>query len=152
MSLEEKKAALKKGSDFNRDNAENIRFDPNIPVTVILPADWIKDFKQDTRTTTDSDGNEREYVVSLFKVMNPNAADPKRLRTIKASESLYSEINTVIESALELGWEGPIIMRIEKKVTGGNTYGKWSVQGKEFKEQPSETEAGFSAMKTEAGE
>ena len=134
MSIEDKRKLLKEGSDFNRDNAENIRFDPNIPVTVILPEDWIKDFKQEPKTATDKDGNERQYVTSLFKVKNPNAADPQKLRTLRASESLYDEINTVIEGALESGYNGDLIMRIEKKVTGGNTYGKWSVQGKEFKE------------------
>lgn len=135
MSLDEKRALLKKGSEFNRDNAENIRFDPNIPVTVILPAEWHKEFKQESRTATDKDGKERQYVTSIFKVRNPNAADPQRLRTLRASEALYEEMNTVIGGALETGWNGDLIMRIEKEVTGGNTYGKWSVQGREFKEE-----------------
>lgn len=135
MSIEDKKAALKKGTEFNRDNAEYIRFDPNIPVTVILPADWIKDFKQEPKTSQNADGSDRDYVVSYFKVKNPNAADPEKLRSLKASEALYAEMNTVIEGALATDWNGPIIMRIEKKVTGGNTYGKWSVQGKEYKQE-----------------
>ena len=133
MSVEDKKKLLKQGSDFNRDNAEYIKFDPNIPVTVILPPDWIKDFKQEPRTFIDRDGNEKEQVYSHFKVMNPNAADPKKLRSLKATESLYSELNTVIEAALETGWNGPIMLRIEKKVSGAS-FGKWSVQGKEYKE------------------
>ena len=134
MSLDEKRALLKKGSDFNRDNAESIRFDPNIPVSVILPGDWIKDFKQETRTTTDKDGTVRQYAISRFKVRNPSAADPHKLRTLTASQALYDEINAVIDGSLEKEWNGDIIMRIEKKLTGGNPYGKWSVQGREFEE------------------
>jgi hypothetical protein len=134
MSLDEKRALLKKGSDFNRENAEYIRFDPNIPVTVILPADWVKHFKQEARVVTEKNGSERQYVISFFKVRNPNAEDPHKLRTLKASPALYEEISAVISETLEKGWDGDIIMRIEKKMTGGNPYGKCSVQGGEFKE------------------
>jgi len=134
MSLEEKRALLKKGLDFYRDNAESIRFPPNIPVSVILPAEWYKEFKQESKTTTDKDGTEKQYAASIFKVRNPNAADPHKLRTLNASRALYNEINTVIEGLLEKGWNGDILLRIEKVMTGGNSYGKWSVQGRAFEE------------------
>jgi len=134
MSLDEKRAMLKKGSDFYRDNAEYIRFHPNIPISVILPADWNKEFKPESRRTTDKDGTEKQYTVCIFRVRNPNAADPHKLRTLTASQALYAEMKVVIEGILEKGWNDDIIMRIEKKMTGGNTFGKWSVQGREFEE------------------
>lgn len=135
MSLDEKRALLKEGLDFYRDNAESVRFPPNIPVSIILPANWNKEFKKEQRVKTETDGTEKKYAVTIFRVRNPNAADPHKLRTLTASHALFAEMKVVIEEISEKGWNGEIIMRIEKKVRGGNPFGKWSVQGREFEEE-----------------
>jgi hypothetical protein len=132
MALEDKKALLKKGADFNRENSENIRFNPNIPVTVVFTEDWHKHFKQETQQRQDNP--EEEYVTNLFMVQNPNSEDPTRLRRLRASQKLYEQISDVLQASMEQGWNGPVIMKITKKVTGGNQYGTWSVHADKFQE------------------
>jgi len=133
LSIDDKKATLKKGAEYNRANATKIRFDPNIPVTVIFPEDWHKHFKQETRESRDNP--EETYVANVFEVKNPNSEDPERWQVLEASEKLYSEISTILEQSIEQSWNGPIIAKITKKVTGGNPYGQWSVQGQPYKEE-----------------
>ena len=56
------------------------------------------------------------------------------------SEKLYGEISNVLEQAIEQDWEGPIIAKITKKVTGGNPFGQWSVQGQPYRNEKKEGE------------
>ena len=132
-SLDQKKAAIKKSREYMRANAKKVRFDPNIPVLVIFPADWYNQMTQETRESRDKDGD--DYAVTIYKVHNPNADDPEKMQVLEASEKLNAEITTVLEESNEEGWDGPIEMKIIKKVTGGNPYGQWSVQGQKYEGQ-----------------
>ena len=127
---QDKHNILQKGKEFNKENSENIRFDPNVPVTVVFPSDWHLHFKQEVKESRDN--KDETYVQSTFQVMNPNSTDPKKLRTLKASEALYDAIAKVLEESIEQGYEGSIIMKITKEMKGGNQYGTWSVQGKKI--------------------
>jgi hypothetical protein len=133
MSIQEKLDTIKRAREFNMQNMSNIRFDANIPITIILPSDWTSKFKQQVEKGVNADGSEYTRNVTILYVKLPNSVDPEQLRPMKCSEALWAEISTVVEEAVDReGWEGDIIMIITKVMKGNKKFPSWSVKGDKF--------------------
>jgi DNA uptake protein ComE-like DNA-binding protein len=135
-TLEEKKAALYASKSYHDENSDKIRFDANIPKTVIFPSDWAKHLSNLTREYDDENnpGQKKSVTYTVYKVYNPNAADAKKLRTIEASAKLDEQISQFLEAGLEQGWDGACIAKIKKIQKGSSKNVTWSVQGDKFDE------------------
>lgn len=131
MSIEEKRAKLEESKKYHDENASQIRFDANIPKTVIFPANWLEliDYRSKEFDDKDNPGQKKSVTYTVYKVYNPNAQDTKTLRILEASASLNSEITAFLEMALEQGWNGASIAKITKVVKGSSNYASWSVRG-----------------------
>jgi len=137
MSIEEKREALNKSKTYHDENADQIRFDANIPKTVIFPANWneMLDYKNREFDDQKNPGEKKSVTYTIYKVHNPNSQDAKKLRILEASASLNSEISAFLEMALESGWNGASIAKITKQVKGSSNFATWSVRGDKIEDQ-----------------
>ncbi len=131
MSLEEKKAALQKSKTYHAENSDFIKFDPNIPKTVIFPANWHEMISYRDKEFDDkkNPGQKKIVTYTVYKVYNPNSQDTKRLRTLEASGGLSEEISTFLDLAIEQAYDGASIAKITKVQKGSSEYARWTVQG-----------------------
>jgi len=127
-NLEDKKKQLEASKQFHEENADRIRFDANIPKTVVFPANWNELVKQEERSFDD-----KTVTYTIYQVFNPNSDDPTKLRTLSATESLNAEICSILNDAIEQGWEGAVIANIVKEMKG-QQFGKWKVRANKYEE------------------
>jgi len=133
-NLEDKRKQLEASKQFHEENADRIRFDANIPKTVVFPANWNELVKEEERTFTDGKtGDDKTVTYTVYQVFNPNSDDPTKLRTLSATESLNAEICSVLNDAIEQGWEGAVIANIVKEMKG-QQFGKWKVRANKYEE------------------
>ena len=55
------------------------------------------------------------------------------MRTLSATESLNAEICSILNDAIEQGWEGAVIANIVKEMKG-QQFGKWKVRANKYEE------------------
>ena len=131
MSIEEKRQKMEEAKKYHEENAETIRFDANIPKTVVFPANWHELLEYKTREFDDpkNPGEKKSVTYTIYKVYNPNAQDTKKLRKLEASSALSGEISIWLEMGMDQGWNGASMAQITKMVKGSSNYAKWSVKG-----------------------
>lgn len=135
-SLEAKKQALFASKAYHDENADKIRFDPNVSKTVVFPSDWQKYLGSITKEFDDPKNPDQKKSVTYttYKIYNPNAADAKKLRVLEASAALDAQISKFLEIALEQDYDGACIAKITKIQKGSSQNITWSVQGDRFDE------------------
>jgi hypothetical protein len=136
MSVQDKLDALSKTKSYHDENSDKIRFDPNVPKTVVFPSNWDEYLSNIDKEFDDKDnpGQKKTVTYTVYKVYNPNSANAKKLRTIEASAALDAQIGKFLGMALEQGYSGACIAKIEKIQKGSSQNITWSVQGDRFDE------------------
>lgn len=137
MSIEDKREKIQEARKYHDENSEKIRFDANVPKTIVFPANWNETVSFVNRQFDDqkNPGEKKTVTYTIYKVHNPNAQDTKTLRTLEASSALNEEINKFLDMANDQGWEGASMATITKVQKGNSSYSSWTVKGDKCTEE-----------------